>query len=196
MERLRAFVVIPVTFLILLPQLLHACDFCGAFMGVTPFDNQNSFGFIHRYRVFNGYELMNQRSQLFPPGAYRVAAPPSTLHGTNPDSTQTMSASDFESYKIVELRGRYFIHPRIELNAIIPFVSNKQKAMGEETHVNGFGDISVFIGWHAIQRIEDVKVRQRLIVGAGIKIPSGRCNFLYDDGDRIPVMLQAGTGST
>lgn len=183
-------------FLVLSPMILHACDFCGAFMGVTPFDNKNSFALTHRYRVFNGYQAMNQNSQLFPAGSYRLAAPPSVLHGTSPHSAPEMSKSDFESFKVFELRSKYFIHPRIEINALIPFVNNKQKAMGQETSVSGFGDASLFIGWHAIQKLEDVKVRQRLILGAGIKIPTGKSNFAYDDGDRIPVMLQAGTGST
>lgn len=191
----RAFFLSAALFLFFSPTLLRACDFCGAFMGITPFDNQNSFALAHRYRVFNGYEMMNQPSSLFPAGAYRLSTPPSVLHGTTTDSNQPMLKSDFESYKIVELRGRYFIHPRVEINAIVPFVSNKQKVMGEEAQVNGFGDISLFVGWHALQKTEKVKVRQRLIVGAGIKIPTGRSNFLYDDGDRISVMLQAGTGS-
>ncbi len=183
-------------FLVLSPSVLQACDFCGAFMGVTPFDNQNSFTFSHRYRVFNGYESMNQNSQLFPDGSYRNGTPPSALHGGATNPTPEMSKSDFESFKVFELRTKYFIHPRIEINALIPFVNNKQKVMGEEAQVSGIGDVSVFIGWHAIQKLENVKIRQRLILGAGIKIPTGKSDFVYADGDRIPGMLQAGTGST
>ncbi len=190
---LRPFVTI-VTFLAFSPMVLHACDFCGAFMGVTPFDNQNSFALSHRYRVFNGYQAMNQNSQLFPDGSYRNGTPPSVLHGGA--TTPEMSKSDFESFKVFELRTKYFIHPRLEINALIPLAGNKQKAMGEETCANGLGDVSFFAGWHAIQKLENVKTRQRLIVGAGIKIPTGKSDFLYDDGDRIPLMLQAGTGST
>ena len=175
--------------------LLHACDFCGAFMGITPFDNQNSFAFTHRYRVFNGYQSLDQHSRFFPAGAYRLPAPASALHGTAA-SDSLLSKSDFESYKIFEFRARYFISPRVELNALVPFISNKEKAMGEETNASGTGDISFFIGWHALQKLEDVKVKQRLIVGAGIKVPTGKSNLTYDDGDRIPVMLQPGTGST
>ena len=180
----------------LAPAMLFACDVCGAFLGITPFENQNSFGFAHRYRVFNGYEMMNQHSRFFPAGAYRLdPSSPSVLHGGT-SSDQSMSKSDFESYKVMELRARYFIHPRIELNAIVPFVSNKQKIEEEETVVNGPGDISFYVGYHLFQKTGNVKIKQRLIAGAGIKFPSGRCNALYADGDRIPVMLQAGTGST
>lgn len=189
----------PKVFLIiffLAPGILFACDVCGAFLGITPFENQNSFGFAHRYRVFNGYEIMNQHSRLFPAGAYRLdPSSPSVLHG-GASSDQTLSKSDFESYKVMELRARYFIHPRIELNAIVPYVSNKQKIEDEETNVNGPGDISFYAGYHLFERTGAVKIKQRLVAGLGIKFPTGRCNSLYADGDRIPVLLQAGTGST
>jgi hypothetical protein len=188
--------ILVITFLALSPIVLHACDFCGAFMGVTPFDNQNSFALAHRYRVFNGYQAMNQNSQLFPDGSYRHAAPPSVLHGGVSHSAPEMSKSDFESFKVFELRSKYFIHPRVEINALIPFVNNKQNVFGEKTNVSGLGDISFFAGWHVIQKLENVKTRQRVIIGAGIKLPTGKNDLAYDDGDRISPMLQAGTGST
>ena len=32
----------------------RACDICGCFMGITPYDNQSGFSLMHRYRIFNG----------------------------------------------------------------------------------------------------------------------------------------------
>jgi hypothetical protein len=36
----------------------QACDICGCFMGITPYDNQSGFSLMHRYRIFNGYPLL------------------------------------------------------------------------------------------------------------------------------------------
>lgn len=42
-----------------------ACDICGNYMGITPYDNKNSISFLHRYRVFNGYRDYQSHSQFF-----------------------------------------------------------------------------------------------------------------------------------
>jgi hypothetical protein len=53
-----------------------ACDSCGGFMGLTPYDNQSQFTLLHRYRVFNGYRTYQQQSHFFIPGAYRTQHAP------------------------------------------------------------------------------------------------------------------------
>ena len=52
---------------------VSACDICGNYMGVTPYDNKSSISFLHRYRVFNGYRDYQSQSHFFPQYAYRVA---------------------------------------------------------------------------------------------------------------------------
>ncbi len=192
---LRAGTITALLFFAGFPVALDACDICGAYAGIMPFDNQNSFAVAHRYRVFNGYPAMNQGTSLFPAGAYRLAQPGSysPLHGSHdPD---IMQPSDYESFKVIEARTRYFLHPRVEVNLVIPFVQNKQKALGKKTEVFGLGDIIFFTGFHAIRKLDSEKFRHRLIIGLGIKLPTGSCNSTYPDGDRLPVMLQRGTGS-
>jgi len=175
-----------------------ACDLCGANIGVLPFDNQNSFGITHRYRVFNGYATQNQQSQFFPTGAYRLPANGnySPLHGGMDHSGNAMAATDYESYKVIEGRLRYFIAPRIEVNLIVPFVNNKQNALGEKAAVFGLGDIIFYSSYHLIQKQLNEVFRHRLVAGIGIKLPTGSDNVHYDnDDDRLPLMIQPGTGS-
>ncbi|MES2761940.1 MAG: hypothetical protein V4677_07035 [Bacteroidota bacterium] len=171
-----------------------ACDICGSYMGITPYDNKSSISFLHRYRVFNGYRNYQQHSHFFPKSAYR------TMHGgDHADSTQTTnemySNKDFESYKIFELRFKYFAWKRLELNVFLPLVNNKSKTNGVYTHYTGFGDISFNAGFHAITPKADKKIRHKLIIGAGIKLPTG--NFYAHDhnSDRLPFEMQPGTGS-
>lgn len=192
MKTIKAFIVLSC---LMISLKTIACDICGSYMGITPYDNKSSISFLHRYRVFNGYRNYQQQSQFFPKSAYR------TMHGgdSNLDSMQTMnhtySKNDFESYKIFELRFKYFVLKKLELNVFLPLLDNKSKANDVYNHCTGFGDISFNAGFHAITPKADRKVRHKLIFGAGIKLPTG--NFYAHDGnsDRLPFEMQPGTGS-
>ena len=172
-----------------------ACDICGNYMGITPYDNRSSISFLHRYRVFNGYRNYQQQSQFFPASAYR------TMHGGDPslDSMQTInhiySKNDFESYKIFELRFKYFVLKRLELNVFLPLLDNKSKTNDTYIHHTGFGDVSFNAGFHVITPKADKRIRHKLVVGAGVKLPTG--NFYAHDveSNRLPFEMQPGTGS-
>jgi hypothetical protein len=88
-------------------------------------------------------EAYDQKGTFFPAGAYKV------MHGSH-DSilptgfTRVYSSKDFESYKVYELRAKYFIHHRIELNAIIPINSNKSKEDSMYKPIHWFGRPNVF----------------------------------------------------
>lgn len=172
-----------------------ACDICGCFMGITPYDNQSQLSFYHRYRVFNGYKTYHQKGVLFPNGAYKE------MHGGTGTSSPTTivknySSKDYESYKVYELRAKYFIHHRIELNAIIPINSNKSKEDTTFYEHTGLGDPTFFVAYHAIKKVDYERFQHRLIIGSGIKIPSG--NYYATDANhyRLPFLMQSGTGST
>lgn len=198
---------------------LHACDMCGCFMGITPYDNQSSFSFLYRYRSFNGYRLYQQPEQthrFFPAGITQVNAINNqsiainepltsinksyakTEHGGGNTTTSKLpeySNKDYEKYQVYELRGKYFIHPRVELNSIVPLINNKSFTNGlKETHL-GIGDITFFAAYHVIKRIDVPKMQQRLITGGGIKLPIGNYYAKDNNGFRLPFLMQSGTGS-
>lgn len=192
-ETKRNFRLLFVFLLFASPVILSACDLCGCFIGVLPYDNQSSFSFQHRYRVFSGYS--RSTGMLFPSGAYRVAPPNgSVLHGTM--QTSSHSAADFESYKVFELRGKWFIHPRIELNFVLPVLDNRSETGGIKSRATGLGDMTILAGYHLIRKTGDGNFRHRLLVGTGIKLPTGNDSRKDADGTRLPFMQQTGTGST
>ncbi|MES2515707.1 MAG: hypothetical protein V4580_16245 [Bacteroidota bacterium] len=171
-----------------------ACDICGSYMGITPYDNKSSISFLHRYRVFNGYRDYQQQTHFFPKSAYR------TMHGGDHavDSTQATriySSNDFESYKIFELRFKYFVLKRLELNVFLPLMDNKSKTNDSYVHHTGFGDISFNAGYHVITPKADKRIRHKLILGAGIKLPTGNFYAHDSNSDRLPFEMQPGTGS-
>jgi len=163
-------------------------------MGITPYDNQSQISFFHRYRIFSGYRNYSQKGTFFPKGAYRM------MHGGTSHVMDTVlknySSKDYESYKVYELRAKYFIHPRLELNAIVAVNNNKSR---EDNHVlnhTGFSDPTFFIGYHALKKVDMEDVQQRLILGAGVKLPSGNYYAKSESGERLPFLMQPGTGST
>jgi hypothetical protein len=173
-----------------------ACDVCGNYMGATPYNNKNSISFMHRYRVFNGYHYYQSKSQFFPTNAYKVMHGGASTLDTSHTVTNTHSSEDFESYKIFELRAKYFIVKRVEVNAILPVLNNKSKENDVYTTHTGFGDITLNGGYHLILPKEESKTKQKLIVGAGIKLPTGNCNTIGQNNQRIAFEMQSGTGST
>ncbi len=171
-----------------------ACDICGNYMGITPYDNKNSISFIHRYRIFNGYQNYQKQSYFFPTSAYKIN------HGDeHTDSvlmqTHNYSSKDYESYKVFELRFKYFISKRIEINTFIPLLNNKSQMNGEKNNNTNFGDVSINGTYHLITPKADKKLRHKLILGMGLKLATG-VYFVHDNySKRLPFLMQPGTGS-
>ncbi|WP_157255495.1 transporter [Pedobacter sp. Leaf216] len=175
---------------LLMSSQVFACDICGCFMGITPYYNRNSISLLYRYRSFNGYE--GQSHSLFPNGGSffipaRSQDSPITNHAGNP--------TDYELYRSLEVRGKYFINSKLEINAILPYVSNSERYNGYTSSISAIGDINLYAGYHLVQKLED-NFKQQLIAGAGIKLPTGKNDFKNTAGIRYSSLMQAGTGST
>ena len=118
-----------IVFLLIISLPVFACDLCGNFMGITPYDNQSQLMLLHRYRVFNGYRNYQQTSRFLIPGAYKTMHDPSVMGGDSATEIKNHSSKDYETYKVIELRGKYFLHPRWEVNFILPIQQIKTKYM-------------------------------------------------------------------
>lgn len=177
-----------------------ACDMCGCYMGITPYDNQSSFGLYHRYRSFNGYGNVGQNNQLFPKSAIiptnnTSSTFPIARHGDHGNTTPVYSENDYELYSIIELRGKFFIHERIELNGILPFAMNKVRINDTVTDLNSLGDINLYAGYHLIRPDVNKNIQQRLILGTGIKLATGHYYLKDKLGNRVNLLNQPGSGS-
>jgi hypothetical protein len=179
------------TVLFLSTQAAMACDICGCFMGITPYDNQSSISLIHRYRSFSGY--VGQKHSFFPGGAsfFPVGNNRTGLH-----SFHNNDPSDYEVYRATEIRARYFLSRRIELNAILPYNSNTESYNKNVNTVAGIGDVNIYAGYHLLRKLDRKTFNQRLIVGAGIKLATGNSNAVNFEGIRYNLLSQTGTGST
>ncbi|RYE13623.1 MAG: hypothetical protein EOP51_29450, partial [Sphingobacteriales bacterium] len=169
---------------------VKACDICGCFMGITPYDNQSSFSLIHRYRSFSGYSGQSQSffpggASFFPSGNNRNGL--ITNHAGNP--------TDYEVYRATEVRARYFMSRRIELNAVVPYVSNTEKYNGNVSTLSGLGDVTMYAGYHLLRKLDRKLINQRLIVGAGVKLATGKHDAENFEGIQYNTLSQTGTGS-
>lgn len=171
----------------------QACDICGCFMGITPYDNQSSIGIMHRYRSFSGYKYLEQKPQFFPRGANIFS--PAADQTTDGNYSHQGNRTDYEAYRVTELRAKYFIHKRIELNALVPYLQNTSQYNQNRTTLSGFGDINIFAGVHVLRQIEVAGVQQRLVLGGGIKLPTGHYYQQNASSIRYPLLYQTGTGS-
>ncbi len=167
-----------------------ACDICGCFMGITPYDNQSTISVLYRYRSFAGHN--GQRHPFFPSGSklFRFKSDlnaPITNHDNNP--------TDFEVYRTLELRGRYFLSRRVEVNAILPYNSTSEQYNNNLNNITGLGDVNVYAGYHLIRKLDTV-FSQRFIIGAGAKLPTGNYQRENFEGFRFNTLSQPGTGST
>ncbi len=176
---------------LLAPLAAPACDLCGCFMGLTPYDNQSSVTWLHRYRAYHGYK--GQAHNVMPtgsPGLLRVAH-----DGHDHPTAAPPDPTDFEIYRVDELRARWFLGKRLEMSAYVPMVRNLTQERGTQTAVSGMGDVTVLVGYHVLRRIETEGVQQLLILGVGAKLPTGNSDRRSPEGVRYELPHQPGTGT-
>jgi hypothetical protein len=162
-----------------------ACDVCGSFIGIHPGDKKAYIGMFYRYVSFSGNNTTH--SPFFPDGSMRIGH--SDHNGSNASSSK-----DFEVYRAVEWRARYYLHPRIELSVIAPYVFNSAYENDKRTKNSGLGDLSTLLGWQLINEARTGKFNHRLLLGVGVKWALGDENQKVNN-ERLPILLQQGTGS-
>lgn len=193
MTRVSNRIKIAVLLVFIQSQNVFACDVCGCFMGLTPYDNQSNIGLVYRLRTFSGYYGFDRNSALLPSGSLRSGI--TSLH-TDYHHDEVLNGNDYEEYRVLELRSRFFLHERIELNIIVPFNFNSMM-MNESFHkVSGLGDINIYSGYQLLRKMDMEGWQFRLTLGAGIKLPTGRHDLTDNNNARIHLMMQPGTGTT
>lgn len=168
----------------LLLQSSFSCDICGCFMGVSPGDRRSFVGAFYRFRSFAGNDISG--SEWFPDGSLR------SMHGDH--GAATSGGNIYEVYRAVELRARYFLHPRVEVNIVLPYLMNTDFSNGVSDKINGAGDITFMAGWQMLDEKKTGAFNHRLLLGAGAKLATGNTNQ-QEEGVRYPFLVQTGTGS-
>lgn len=170
-----------------------ACGVCGCvvgvspYMGIIPFDNQSTFGVLYRYRTMSG---------LPGRGGHPFSAPAFGFQNRLERTPGAAPVREYEAYRTLELRAKWFVHRRVELNASVPVAMASARTSGLNLDAGGLGDVSFWAGYHAVRKIGGAGPwRHRLVVGAGAKIPTGDYYRKDETGARLPPLMQPGSGS-
>ena len=160
----------------------YACDFCNCYLGLNPHYKKNSIGLRYHYMPYVGTQ-------------------------TSPLILESMGLSkkDFwETRKDVELHVQWYPVQRLQVIISVPYLINmegssaKAQAVAGNTHTHsdgtvhihssgtetneGIGDPIVLAHYQVFNHANDSgKYSQRLLAGAGVKMPFGKYKIEEDD---------------
>jgi len=155
---------------------VQACDQCSCassgFMGIVPQFGKHFVGLRYNYQHFQTKHL----SSLF-------------------DAEE--QERSVEHFHTAELFGRYVPHKRVQILASLPYTYRNQASnvSGEFTG-SGLGDATI-AGMYTLLSTPDTmgkKVRHNLLIGAGLKMPTG-ASRLEQNNEVLHPNLQPGSGS-
>ncbi|SHK82587.1 Putative MetA-pathway of phenol degradation [Reichenbachiella agariperforans] len=162
-----------ILFLSLFASSVWACDICGCQLGGYSFGilSQNPTHFIGIRYNQSHFEAHIDNQSI--PDEY----------------------SD-DTYRTMELMGRYVISKRWQLSAIVPYSINSMDGNSQKTEVNGIGD-PILMGYFNVLNTSSENFRDlnhSLLVGAGLKFPVGTYDAAEND-VLINRNFQLGSGS-
>lgn len=165
-----------VLFLVILGYVLpsYACDICGcgnggSFFGILPQSHLRFAGI--RYRVKNYESHLN-----------------STFFRAR------------ENFQTAELWARFYPFKRTQLMVFVPYNWNTQTLYRTETPqiISGLGDVSALFHYNIVNTFWDSTthtIDQTLLIGGGVKAPTGRFKYVDDGTEVANANFQLGTGS-
>ncbi len=153
----------------------QSCDVCGcasgsSYLGILPQFNKNLIGVRQTYQRFNH---------------------PITSLNFNGES-QVFSDHFLGS----ELWARYYINPKIQLFAFVPFRNHMRVESERTTQISGLGDIQLN-GYYTFFKSEAdtaTKFTHVWMLGGGLRLPTGKYQQRDENGAMMPLPFQVGTG--
>ncbi|WP_264788589.1 transporter [Aureispira anguillae] len=154
---------------------IQACDICGCgvggyYSGMLPQYHKNFIGLRWRFSYF--------KSDLGHEG-------------------ENIAAYSKEYFHSLELMGRFYPHRRVQLLAFVPLNYHLRNAPTETNALVGLGDLSVLALYNIYNTsfIAEKNTKHNLLVGGGIKVPTGSFQRKDAAGALLTPSLQLGTGS-
>ncbi|MBN8653204.1 MAG: hypothetical protein J0L67_17380 [Cytophagales bacterium] len=151
---------------------LYACDICGCgaanyYWGILPQFHKSFVGLRYRTQSFDSHL------------------------GLHP------SLATSELFQTAELWGRYYVSPRWQVVAFVPYHVNRQTTTTGIKYLDGVGDIPVIANYQLFSTSAEVlrKTNHQVWVGGGVKLPTGRHRFEDNTAQVANPNFQLGTGS-
>jgi len=154
----------------------YACDVCGCGatnynFGILPQFHKNFVGIRYRYQHFESHPQNK--------GAFV--------------NTQ-------EIFQSTELWGRFYMAPRLQVLAIMPYSFNTQSNYAETKRLQGLGDASALVSYNVLDKftLKDslTTVKHSLWLGVGVKTATGKYEYNRLDFTQVAnANFQLGSGS-
>lgn len=150
-----------------------ACDMCGcansgSFFGILPQSNMRFVGVRYRLKDFDSHL-----------------------------NSQVLKTK--EHYQTTELWGRFYPFMKTQLLVFLPYNSNKQTTLsGRTARIEGLGDASMIMHYNVFNTFWDStihQVNQNLLIGGGLKLPTGKYRYEDTGEEGANANFQLGTGS-
>ena len=162
-----------------------ACDGCNVFVNFSPNDYKNRISLFARNRMMIGEYNMFGLMTL-------------TKHASHGNDPSFWNKQVIEQYNTLELRGDFYFKEVWKTTLILPFIVNQQVVGDDERFlVNGFSDpiiMESYQVYNSFKTDDKSAVLHRLEVGVGVKLPLGKIDKTYENGEPN-LDLQPGTGS-
>jgi len=181
-------------------QGVYACDGCSANLSIFNAELQlnsgkHSIGVQHQSRFFSATLHESMIDYLKGP----AKTDDGHVH------TEPQVETPYRQIQTVtDIRGTFYVRPKWSLMAIVPitakllFRDDNQFRDGKKLEQHqGLGDAVLLVQYQLLtegKRMETKKLMQRLVLGAGVKLPTGSFNSIGYDGQLRPD-LQNGSGS-
>ncbi|XZF13151.1 hypothetical protein ACTHGU_15295 [Chitinophagaceae bacterium MMS25-I14] len=155
-------------------QATYACNVCGCsagnqYLGILPQFYDHFIGFQYQYRSVHSDH----------PG----------LRPTDPKDPGT------EYYNTFQVWGRYYIGKRVQLFGFVPYQYNLEVMDGKRTATSGIGDASMLANVIIVKPKTEKDLQHSLLLGGGIKLPTGRYTGITEMDKLGLPNTQPGTGS-
>jgi hypothetical protein len=151
----------------------QACEFCGCgvgnfYLGILPQ--------FHRQFVGIRYQAQRYDSHV----------------GLHP------SLATSEYFQSTELWGRFYPVSRLQILTLVPYHINQQTTTSGNVYLDGLGDIPILANYNLYNTIKVdplIPFKHSVWLGGGIKLPTGKFNFIESPDAGANQNFQLGTGS-
>ncbi len=172
MHKMKNILLLSIGLVILAPKA-YGCDVCGCklggySMGILPQFDNHFIGLRYSHASFNAYI----------------------------DNRLTEDEFSNDTYRRIDLIGRYSLSSKVQLSFMLPFISNDMDGNVQSVESQGIGDPMVLINYNLWNNADNPGSlwNHSLLVGGGIKLPFGDDDKLDND-ELINRNFQLGTGS-
>lgn len=163
--------------LLAIASAASACDVCGCSIG------GNYFGILPQFhKHFVGLRWSGQSYQ----SAHSLTAARKGLYDSD------------EQFNTIDLIGRFYPVRRVQVLLLAPYHDFRRVDNGIATHNQGLGDFTAMGNYILIDSGDSLrhKWKHTLMVGGGIKLPTGRYEARDKEGQLLLENMQTGSGST